>query len=544
MTELLIAFIAALVLAMLAIPVLSALARRIGLVDHPDAQRKLHRQAIPLVGGVAIALSTIVTMAVLFPLHDWWAPNWTWWELDLKVTDRDRMQLIGLLCGSLVLLMVGVLDDRFGIRGRQKLLGQIVACSILIVCGFQFEFIEMYGYKFEFGSFAPLVSYLWLLGAINSVNLLDGADGFAGTIGALMGLAFCVMSAATGNIVDAVITAAFTGAIIGFLRFNFPPARVYLGDAGSMLIGFLFGALAIRCTFKQASAYAFFGPLALLTIPFLDTTAAIIRRRLTGRSIYSVDRAHLHHTLAAMGFGPRRSLVLVGLLCALSASGGVLAVLTQQTEWAVLSMGAVVAFMISSRLFGFAEFQLLANKFKMLLKSFWSMRKPNKPDSQSSVVQLQGIRDWQLVWQNVREFAEKYDFKTLKMHLHLPWLHEIFHAQYKKSRTEMIDRSDEWYFVIPLSVQNRQIGEVEVVAFETPELTPYETIAQLVELLTDLEPMFIEIMQSGLTSESPIANEESGSVASAATSEDSGEVSAAELPTLELSEEEQEAGHR
>ncbi len=494
--EILLTFAIAMLGALLAIPLLSAAARRVQLVDAPDEARKLHQNSIPLVGGISIFLATLFALGSLYFLKTYWIPSWEYWNLDLDIDQHDWIELWGLLIGGGVLLLVGILDDRYGIRGRQKLLGQIVACSIVIFSGYKFYYIELYGIRFEFGSFAALVSYLWLLGAINSVNLLDGADGFAGTVGALMGASFCIMSLVTGNPLDAAITAAFTGAVIGFLRFNLPPAKAYLGDAGSMLIGFLFGALAIRCTFKTASAYAFFGPMALLTIPLIDTTAAIIRRRLTGRSIFAVDRAHLHHTLASHGFGPRRSLLLVAMLSTLSALGGVMTVMTRQSEWAVISMGIVVAFLVSSRIFGFAEFQLLYNKFLSFARSFVSIGRKANSNSTDSTVQLQGIRDWQLIWQNVREFAEKHEFRTLKLHLHLPWLHEIFHAQYSKTGTELLEQDGEWYLVAPLNVRNRLIGEVEVVAFTSDQITPYETISQLIELLSDLEPMLVEIMES------------------------------------------------
>ncbi len=503
--EILFTAIAALLGTLVLIPWLGAVAPALRLVDHPDENRKLHRQPIPLVGGIAIFLATALALVATFWAWNRWLPGWEGWNLDLSLGPDDIRELWGLGLGCGFLLLVGALDDKYGIRGRQKLLGQIIACSFLVFAGFQFDYLELYGWKLEFGSFKKIVAYLWLLGAINSVNLLDGADGFAGTVGAIMAVAFCVMSLFTGNPIDALITAALFGAIVGFLKYNLPPARVYLGDAGSMVIGLLFGALAIRCTFKQASAYAFLGPLALLTIPLFDTTAAILRRRLTGRSIYAVDRAHLHHTLAGHGFGPTRSLLLVAALCSISSLGGVMTILTKQSEWAVISMGIVVAFLVSSRIFGFAEFQLLCTRLSSLARSFWSIGRPAQGTSHHSAVQLQGIRDWELIWQNVREFAEKHDFKTLKLHLHLPWLHEIFHAQYKKMGADLVEKQNEWYYSGPLVAQNRIIGEIEVVGLGSNEESPYEAIARLIELLEDLEPMFVEVMESIDTQDSPEA---------------------------------------
>ncbi len=500
LNEVFVSFFAALVITLATIPLLSWVARKFSLVDVPDEHRKLHQHAIPLVGGIAIFCATLLALGVLFAVRFGMFAQWSGWESNFAFKSNDLRELGGLLLGCLVLLIVGVLDDRFGLRGRQKLLGQFVACTILVFSGFQFESFEIKSgignMDIDFGSFAAIASYLWLLGAINSINLLDGADGFAGTVGGIMGVAFCIMALATGSPVDAAIFAAFTGAIVGFMRFNFPPAKIYLGDAGSMLIGLVIGALAIRCTLKQASAYAFFGPLALLTIPMLDTGAAIIRRRLTGRSIYAGDRAHLHHTLAAHGYGPRGSLLLVALLCSLTAAGGTLSVITHQSEFAVAAIGIVTVFLVANRIFGFAEFKLILSKFVSMYKSLKSLRKSSLTKNHHSAVQLQGRRDWQLIWHNVREFAEKYDFKTVKLHLHLPWLHEIYHARYDKSGVELIDQSDEWYFAIPLSVQRRLVGEIEVVAIKNSEITPYETLSRMMEMLSDLEPQFIEIIDS------------------------------------------------
>lgn len=498
--EVFVAFFGALLFAWIAIPAFSFLARKFGLVDVPDEHRKLHRHAIPLVGGISIFFATTLAIAVLLIARLVVFADWSGWAYQFQLSSKDAFELGGLLLGSFVLLVVGVLDDRFGLRGRHKLAGQLVACTILIWCGFQFDEIQVRSrivdFDFKFGSFAAVASYIWLLGAINSINLLDGADGFAGTIGGIMGIAFCLMALATGSVVDAAIIAAFTGAILGFMRFNFPPAKVYLGDAGSMLIGFIFAALAIRCTFKQATMYAFLGPLALLSIPFLDTAAAIVRRRLTGRSIYSVDRAHLHHSLAGHGYGPRGSLFLVAILSTLTAAGGTLSIMTRQSEYAVVAVALVMLFLVANRLFGWAELKLVLNKFGALLSSLKSLRSKTAALNRSSVVQLQGRRDWQLIWQNIREFSEKHDFKMVKLHLHLPWLQEFFHARYDKAGADLIEVSDNWYFVIPVSVADRCVGEIEVVALKNRELLPYETIGQMMEMIADLEPQFVEIMES------------------------------------------------
>ena len=229
-----------------------------------------------------------------------------------------------------------------------------------------------------------------MLAAINSVNLLDGADGMAGTVGVVMSLALCVMAIYGGYWLTALISVSMAGALIGFLRFNFPPAKVYLGDAGSMLIGFVLSALAIRCAFKQNSMLAFFAPLALLAIPFLDTTAAIIRRRLTGRSIFEVDRGHLHHSLMKRGYSPRVSLLWVALLCTTTAAGSVLSFLNHSPAYALASILIVVVVMIVCKVFGVAESQLISRRASTIAKSFLQTLSTNGLNYQQSSVHVQG----------------------------------------------------------------------------------------------------------------------------------------------------------
>ena len=348
MLSVIFAFFVSIVGAILLVPRLAVVARRWNVVDRPDRQRKLHNAAIPMVGGVAVLL----TMILAIPLSVYGGAECQFlfgqmmenllarmpFDLDshqLTVRSSDYFELTGLLIGSIILVGVGVLDDRFQLRGRQKLFGQAVAVTTLIIFGYHFSEITVAGFKIEFGIFSVLFVYAWVLAAINSVNLLDGADGIAGTIGVVMSLALSVMAIIQEQWSTALIAASMAGALAGFLRFNFPPAKVYLGDAGSMLIGFVLSALAIRCTFKQNSAIAFFAPVALLAIPFLDSAAAVIRRRLMGRSIFEVDRGHLHHSLMKRGYSPRVSLLWVTLLCTTTAAGAVLSLLNQQPVYAL-----------------------------------------------------------------------------------------------------------------------------------------------------------------------------------------------------------------
>jgi UDP-GlcNAc:undecaprenyl-phosphate GlcNAc-1-phosphate transferase len=504
MIVVILALIGSTLCALVGIPILANLARRFGLVDHPDDKRKLHTDSIPMVGGIAVFLTMVLIVPVAIFIGVQYQPFFIslgndllgWIPIDfgrrvILVHPDDFYQLPGLLIGASVLVVVGILDDRFGIRGRQKLMGQFIAATVLIIFGYHFESILIAGVKINFDAFSVFFVYAWVLAAINSVNLLDGADGVAGTIGIVMSLALSVMAIYQGMMITAIICVAMAGALLGFLRFNFPPAKVYLGDTGSMLIGFVLSALAIRCTFKQHSAYAFFAPIALLAIPFIDTGAAIIRRRLTGRSIFAVDRGHLHHTLAKRGYSPQISLLWVALLCTTTAAGGVLSLLYRQSEYALVSIVIVVIVMIGCRIFGLAEYRLISRKTSSMARSFLTMASSNAPDVQQSSVHVQGIRDWQDTWTRLCEFADAHGLVEITMDLNAPWLHESFHATRRRSDLPRGGNHD-WFAQIPLISDGRLFGRVEITGSAKNDESHREIIKSMMAVTADIEYSFAE----------------------------------------------------
>ncbi len=451
------------------------LANKIGLVDNPDKTRKLHTTAIPLVGGISFCTAIIIAIPTLLLLGNYFPEVFRSidesmggmlpWELPTISVGHfrrvDAMEMAGLFLGGVFLLGVGVLDDWKGIRGRHKLIGQIIAATILMLFGYQFESVSFAGMTFNFGVFAGILIYLWVLAAINSVNLLDGADGIATTIGIIMSASLGIMMLYQGKGIDCVVMFSITGALIAFLTFNFPPAKVYLGDAGSMLIGFLLAAMAIRSTFKQTSLFAFMAPIALLAIPFIDTGAAIIRRRLTGRSLFSVDRGHLHHTLLEKGYSPVASLVWVALFCLITAAGGVLALIQQNSEMAIAAIGLVIFMMAGAKLFGFAELKLVGRKAYGFGKAIFPGSKGAiKEDIKESTYHVQGERDWDECWKILRDYAIEHNFIEMTMDLNAPWLHEAFHAKMKG--TEKVREANYvWSSSVPLVFRDRIFGKVD-----------------------------------------------------------------------------------
>lgn len=510
MTLILASLILSAVLTWLMVKIYCPIAEKIGLVDNPDKTRKLHQTAIPLVGGISFCTAILISIPTMFWFGQLWADFFTScdksinsilpWKLPSlgigHIRDVDVTELVGLAIAGLFLLGVGVLDDWKGIRGRHKLIGQIIAATILMLFGYQFVAVQFAGFYIQFGVFAGILIYLWVLAAINSVNLLDGADGIATTIGIIMSASLGVMMLFQGAGKDAVVMFSITGALIAFLTFNFPPAKVYLGDAGSMLIGFLLAAMSIRSTFKQSSLFAFMAPVALLAIPFIDTGAAIIRRRLTGRSVFSVDRGHLHHALLKKGYSPVASLIWVGLFCTITAVGGVMAMLQRDSEIAVAAIGLVILMMAGAKLFGFAELKLAGRK----VYGFGMSMLPgganglHPEDIKESTYHVQGERDWEACWSTLRDYAAANNFIEMTMDLNAPWLHEAFHA--KMQGTERVRESNYvWSSSVPLVFQNRIFGKVDF-SCSKDSRSHHQIIAEILDITNMIEQSLQEEPQT------------------------------------------------
>ena len=513
------AFFASLITALLAVPVLSRIAKVVGLVDLPDNKRKLHADAIPLIGGIAIFASTLIAVPCIVSLTlnyqefflDWGRPlsalNFSdFKQLVVSFRPADQSELIGLIIGSVIILGVGILDDRYAIPGRQKLFGQFIAATVLIFFDYHFDKVTFAGFTIQFDVFSIIFVYGWVLAAVNSVNLLDGADGIAGTIGIVMSFSLGIMSISLGQTLNAVILFGFAGSLVGFLKFNFPPAKVYLGDAGSMLIGFVLSAMAIRGMSKQTSAFAFFAPLALLSIPFIDTSAAIIRRRLTGRSIFEVDRGHLHHSLMKRGYSPRASLLWVLALSLTTATGGVLSLMNKQSIYALVSIALVILIMMGNRIFGNAEFRLVTRKASGLAQALLKNKTENRSTNvQQSIVHVQGTRNWDHIWQSLSDFADGSGLLELTLDLNAPWIHESFHAT---RRRKDISRgsSHEWYAQIPLIAGERLFGRVEIVGSGQEKLTHHQIVQNLSDVTKKIEAELAEENTPSAKNATPLAS--------------------------------------
>lgn len=292
-------------------------ARRTGLYDFYD-DRKLHTQEIPRIGGVAIFLTValILGAAALF-YADW-----------LRQYGLGRNQLLIVLIGAFLTFVVGLVDDVKSIRARWKFLAQIAIAVAVFLAGVRVTTLSLpFVGIVELGyGMGLLFTVFWLVGITNAFNLIDGLDGLAAGA-ALFALTTMFFVASTRGFSDsAFVTIVVAGATLGFLFYNFYPATIFLGDSGSLFLGFMLAGMGLLSSQKGSTAVAVAIPVVSLGLPVLDTLLAIVRRFLRGQPIFSADRGHIHHRLLGLGHSPRKVALLLYGACAILALGGMLLV--------------------------------------------------------------------------------------------------------------------------------------------------------------------------------------------------------------------------
>lgn len=323
------------------------IAPRLGFIDCPDGRRKTHRQPTPLLGGVALYSGLVITTLGAgvcggFSL------------LDAEVFDF----LIWTLVTAGVFCAIGIWDDRWPLRPTIKFQLQLVACLPFALWGRHAHALEVFGSVCAIELLGIAFTLFWLVTCVNAFNLLDGMDGQASSLGILACLSFSGMAALQGDFGTCIASLLIVGNLLGFLWYNRPPARIFLGDAGSLTIGFLAGAISLKTSTTDEGHFSCLIPMVVLGLPLFDTGMAIIRRKLCGRGISEADREHIHHCLQDKGFSRGQALGIVIAYGAALASVAVLACLLETDLLAVLGCGAILASLVSLRLFGFREFLL------------------------------------------------------------------------------------------------------------------------------------------------------------------------------------------
>ena len=279
-----------LVISLILTPMIIKVSIKFDLVDRPNF-RKVHTKPVSVLGGTVILLSFLIGIWLGHPI-----------EREVKP----------LVMGAIVMYLVGLIDDIYDLKPILKLIGQIVAASIVAFYGITIDFI----------------SIIWFVAITNAMNLIDGLDGLASGVSAigLMSIAFIAILQA--NVFIIMICSVLIGSLLGFLCFNFHPAKIFLGDSGALLIGFIIGFLSLL-GFKNITFISLFFPIVILAVPFIDTLFAMIRRMRNGQHIMQADKSHLHHKLLALGYSHRQTVLLIYSIAILFSLSSIILYLSQ-----------------------------------------------------------------------------------------------------------------------------------------------------------------------------------------------------------------------
>lgn len=285
-----VAFTIALAAAYFLTPQVKNLAIKIGAVDTPDA-RKVHKGIIPRMGGLAIYAGFV--LAVLASMH-------------------VSREIMGLLVGGTVILIVGIIDDLKPLPAKVKLLGQIAAAAVLVMFDIRIDWLtNPFGEMLYVDYLAIPLTILWVVSLTNTVNLIDGLDGLAAGVSTIASVTILLVALQQNFWTVAILTAALAGSALGFLQHNFNPAKIFMGDTGSMFLGYMLAAISILGAVKSAATIALIVPIVALGLPILDTAFAIIRRYMSGKPIFKPDKGHLHHRLLEMGLTQKQAVLLM-----------------------------------------------------------------------------------------------------------------------------------------------------------------------------------------------------------------------------------------
>lgn len=288
-------------------PIVIAISKKLNIVDKPNF-RKVHTQPVSVLGGTVILFSFLIGIWISHPM-----------EREIKP----------LIIGAFIMYVVGLIDDICDLKPLFKLLGQVVAASVIVFYGITIDFISFpMGPTIHFGFLSIPITIIWIVAITNAINLIDGLDGLASGVSIIALLTIAFIAILQGNIFITMICSVLIGSLLGFLFFNFHPAKIFLGDSGALMIGFIIGFVSLL-GFKNITFISLFFPIIILAVPFIDTLFAMIRRVKKGQHIMQADKSHLHHKLLALGYSHRQTVLLIYSIAILFSLSSIILYLSQ-----------------------------------------------------------------------------------------------------------------------------------------------------------------------------------------------------------------------
>ena len=334
LVRIVLAVIVALALSLAATPIVKRFAHRVGAIDVPKDSRRIHKSPIPRLGGLAIFIGFLLSVIFFAEI---------------------TVQIRGILIGSVIIVILGVIDDIFSLRAYIKLIVQILAALVAVGHGLV---IETFSNPFVFsenellflGFLAIPITVLWIVGITNSVNLIDGLDGLAVGVSTISSIVMLVIALIVSDMNVAIIMAALAGACIGFLPYNFNPAKIFMGDTGALLLGYVLATVSIIGLFKFYAVVSFAAPFLVFALPLVDTTFAFMRRLLKGKNPMSPDRGHFHHRLIDMGLTQKQAVAILYTVSGLLGLAAVVVTTSDEIRALIfliaVLVAAVVAFLV------------------------------------------------------------------------------------------------------------------------------------------------------------------------------------------------------
>ncbi|MBB6454515.1 UDP-GlcNAc:undecaprenyl-phosphate GlcNAc-1-phosphate transferase [Salirhabdus euzebyi] len=345
-------------------PLIKMLAYKIGATDNPD-HRKVHQVVMPRLGGLAIFMSFILGVLIINPSEHFHLPI-----IDLSTTSIH----LPIVIGSFIIIFTGICDDIIQISPKWKLLGQLVAAIIVVVVGdIRLEFINLpFGGQLSFGEYLSIpITLIWIIGITNAINLIDGLDGLAAGVSAIALFSIAGMAVMMGNPYVMVMALIVGVSALGFLVFNFYPAKIFMGDTGALFLGYMISVLSLL-GFKNVTFVSLIVPILILAVPILDTAFAIIRRLINKQPLSSPDKSHMHHCLIRIGYTHKQTVLVIYLM---SAMFGIAAfIFSQTTIWGSF---IVLLFILVAVELLVEKIGLIKEDYKPLL-NFINARKPMK----------------------------------------------------------------------------------------------------------------------------------------------------------------------
>ncbi len=296
-----IAFVSSFLAVIIVTPFVIKFAIRIGAIDRPNA-RKVHEKVMPRLGGLAIFIGVIV---------------------GYFMGGVYTTQVTGITVGAVLIVLLGILDDKYELSAGKKLLGQLIVAGIVVYTGLKIDILSIpFIGKFEVGILSYPITIFWIIAITNAINLIDGLDGLSAGISAIVIATLAMLAGFAGKELILTLSLIMLGSILGFLFYNFHPAKIFMGDTGALFLGYAIAILSLLGLYKSVTLFSFVVPVIILGVPIFDTCFAIIRRVINKKPISAPDKSHLHHRLLAQGFSHRNTVLVIygfGVMFAISA---------------------------------------------------------------------------------------------------------------------------------------------------------------------------------------------------------------------------------